>query len=1159
MPEPKFVHLRVHSDFSMIDGLSKVPPLVKKVAEMGMPAVALTDFTNLCGLVKFYGTAHNCGVKPIIGADFVMQSEEFGDELTKLTVLASDNVGYKNLTLLISDAYLRGHVQHLPVIDKTWLVKYAEGLIVLSGGKSGEIGKALLKGNQALVDKCVEFYQTHFVDRFYLELTRTGRADEESYLHFALELAENNDLPVVATNEVVFLSEEFFEAHEIRVAIHDGYTMEDPRRPKNYSPQQYLRTEAEMCELFADIPEALQNSVEIAKRCNVTVRLGEYFLPAFPTEGMKETEYLVMKSQEGLEERLEFLFPDPEVRAQRRPEYDERLQIELEVINNMGFPGYFLIVMEFIQWSKDNDIPVGPGRGSGAGSLVAYALKITDLDPLQYDLLFERFLNPERVSMPDFDVDFCMDKRDQVIDHVAEMYGRDAVSQIITFGTMAAKAVIRDVGRVLGHPFGFVDRISKLIPLDPGMTLEKAFKAEPALPELYNNDEDVKELIDKCRILEGCTRNAGKHAGGVVISPTTITDFSPIYADAEGHFPVTQFDKNDVETAGLVKFDFLGLRTLTIIDWALGLINPRLQREGKEPVRIEAIPLEDPVSFRVLQNSETTAVFQLESRGMKDLIKRLQPDCFEDIIALVALFRPGPLQSGMVDNFIDRKHGREAISYPDEKWQHESLKEILDPTYGIILYQEQVMQIAQVLAGYTLGGADMLRRAMGKKKPEEMAKQRAIFEEGSIKNGVDGELSMKIFDLVEKFAGYGFNKSHSAAYALVSYQTLWLKTHYPAEFMAAVMTADMDNTEKVVGLVDECLRMNLKVLPPDINAGLYRFNVDENGAIVYGIGAIKGVGEGPIEAILEARTAGGYFKDLFDFCARIDLKKVNKRVIEKLIYAGALDRLGPHRAAMMASLNDAVKAASQFHQAEAFGQVDMFGVLTDAPEEVEHKYTQVPEWPEKVWLEGERDTLGLYLTGHPINAHIKELAKYTSCRLKDATPTRRDQSVTLAGLVIAAKVMTTKRGTRIGIMTLDDRSGRMEVMLFSDALERYAELLEKDRILVISGQVSFDDFNGGLKMSAREVMDLGSAREKYARGLSISIEQSQIDSQFFERFSQILEPHRAGTIPVNVYYQRAEARVRLTLGTQWRVTPSDTLLDELKQLLGKDQVELEFN
>ncbi|EGR0794071.1 DNA polymerase III subunit alpha [Vibrio cholerae] len=1159
MSDPKFIHLRIHSDFSMVDGLSKVPPLVKKVAAMGMPAMALTDFTNLCGLVKFYSTAHNCGVKPIIGADFTLQSEEFGDELTKLTLLAKNNVGYKNLTLLISKAYLRGHVQHQPVIDKAWLVEHAEGLIVLSGGKSGEVGRALLKGNQQQVERCIEFYQTHFADHFYLELIRTGRADEESYLHFALDVAEQYDLPVVATNEVVFITEESFEAHEIRVAIHDGYTLEDPRRPKNYSPKQYLRSEAEMCELFADIPEALANSVEIAKRCNVTVRLGEYFLPNFPTGGMAIEDFLVMKSREGLEERLEFLFPDPEVRAKRRPEYDERLQVELDVINQMGFPGYFLIVMEFIQWSKDNDIPVGPGRGSGAGSLVAYALKITDLDPLEYDLLFERFLNPERVSMPDFDVDFCMDKRDQVIDHVAEMYGRDAVSQIITFGTMAAKAVIRDVGRVLGHPFGFVDRISKLVPPDPGMTLEKAFIAEPALQELYDADEEVKELIDKCRILEGCTRNAGKHAGGVVISPTAITDFAPIYCDAEGNFPVTQFDKNDVETAGLVKFDFLGLRTLTIIDWALGLVNPRLKKAGKPPVRIEAIPLDDARSFRNLQDAKTTAVFQLESRGMKELIKRLQPDCFEDIIALVALFRPGPLQSGMVDNFIDRKHGREAISYPDEKWQHESLKEILEPTYGIILYQEQVMQIAQVLSGYTLGGADMLRRAMGKKKPEEMAKQRAVFQEGAEKNGVDGELAMKIFDLVEKFAGYGFNKSHSAAYALVSYQTLWLKTHYPAEFMAAVMTADMDNTEKVVGLVDECKNMGLTVLPPDINSGLYRFNVDDNGAIVYGIGAIKGVGEGPIEAILEARNKGGYFKDLFDLCARIDLKKVNKRVIEKLILAGALDRLGPHRAAMMASVDDAVRAASQHHQAEAFGQADMFGVLTDAPEEVEQKYTQVPEWPEKVRLEGERETLGLYLTGHPVDEYLKELTKYTSCRLNEAAPTRRDQSLTVAGLVIAARVMTTKRGTRIGLMTLDDRSGRMEVMLYSEALDRYAEWLEKDKILVVSGQVSFDDFNGGLKMSAREVMDLGSAREKFARGLSISILQSQIDQQFFERFSHILEPHRAGTVPVNVYYQRPDARARLTLGTEWRVTPSDTLLDELKQLLGHDQVELEFN
>ena len=1159
MAEPRFIHLRVHSDYSMIDGLAKVKPIVKRAAELGMPALALTDFTNLCGLVKFYFAAHDAGIKPIIGADFKVQSQEMGDELFELTILAANNEGYKNLTLLISEAYQRGHVQHQPVIDKEWLIKHREGLIILSGGRTGDVGRALLKGNQQLTDACVAFYQTYFPDSYYLELVRTGRVDEDAYLHFAIELAEQYDLPVVATNDVRLLNANQFDAHEIRVAIHDGYTMVDPNRPKLYSEQQYLRSEDEMCELFADIPEALQNSVEIAKRCNVTVRLGEYFLPNFPTGDMSIEDFLVTKSQQGLEERLEFLFPDPEVRAQRRPEYDERLEIELKVVNQMGFPGYFLIVMEFIQWSKDNDVPVGPGRGSGAGSLVAYALKITDLDPLAFDLLFERFLNPERVSMPDFDIDFCMDKRDLVIDHVAEMYGRNAVSQIITFGTMAAKAVIRDVGRVLGHPYGFVDRLSKLIPAEPGMTLEKAFEVEPQLGQAYEADEEIRDLIDMCRILEGVTRNAGKHAGGVVILPTTITYFSPLYCDAEGNNPVTQFDKNDVETAGLVKFDFLGLRTLTIIDWALGMINPRRVEQGLEPVNIAAIPMADKKSFDMLQRSESTAVFQLESRGMKDLIKRLQPDCFEDMIALVALFRPGPLQSGMVDNFIDRKHGREAVSYPDEKWQHESLKEILDPTYGIILYQEQVMQIAQVLAGYTLGGADMLRRAMGKKKASEMAKQRAVFEQGAIDNGVDGELSMKIFDLVEKFAGYGFNKSHSAAYALVSYQTLWLKAHYPAEFMAAVMTADMDNTDKIISLVDECHRMNLKLLPPDVNKGLYRFNVDDEGAVVYGIGAVKGVGEGPIENIISAREKDGHFKDLFDFCARIDTKRVNKRVLEKLIKSGALDRLGPNRAAMLATLDDAIKAASQHHKAQASGQEDLFGVLTEAPEEVEHAYANIAEAPESVWLEGERETLGLYLTGHPINAYISELKHYTTWRLKDAQQTGRDKVASVAGLVIAARVMTTKRGSRIGLMTLDDRSGRMEVMLFTDALDRYMDLLEKDKIVVVSGQVSFDDFNGGLRMSAREVLDISEAREKHLRGVAISVTEEQIDEQFFSRFSQVLEPHRAGTVPVHMYYQRSNARAKFTLGTEWRVTPADKLLSDLKMLLGDKQVELEFN
>ncbi len=1159
MAEPRFIHLNIHSDYSMIDGLAKTGPLVKKVASMNMPAMAITDFTNLCGLVKFYGSAHGAGVKPIVGADFLMESELLGDELASLTILARNNTGYQNLTLLISEAYQKGYGAQGPTIQRDWLINHKEGLIILSGGRKGDVGKFLLRGNNVLVEQALEFWQTHFPDSFYLELIRTGRQDEESYLHAAVQLATEKSLPVVATNDVRFISSEDFDAHEIRVAIHDGYTLADPKRPKLYSPQQYLRSEDEMCELFADIPEALQNSVEIAKRCNVTIRLGEYFLPQFPTGDMSTEDYLIKRSKEGLEERLAFLFPDPEVRAQRRPEYDERLDVELKVINQMGFPGYFLIVMEFIQWSKDNNVPVGPGRGSGAGSLVAYSLKITDLDPLEFDLLFERFLNPERVSMPDFDVDFCMEKRDRVIDHVAEMYGRDAVSQIITFGTMAAKAVIRDVGRVLGHPYGFVDRISKLVPPDPGMTLEKAFAAEPQLGEVYEADEEVRALIDMARILEGVTRNAGKHAGGVVIAPTKITDFAPLYCDPEGNNPVTQFDKNDVEYAGLVKFDFLGLRTLTIIDWALGMINPRNEKKGKPPVDIAAIPLDDQKSFDMLQRSETTAVFQLESRGMKDLIKRLRPDSFEDMIALVALFRPGPLQSGMVDNFIDRKHGREAISYPDVEWQHESLQPVLEPTYGIILYQEQVMQIAQVLAGYTLGGADMLRRAMGKKKPEEMAKQRSVFEEGAVKNGVDAELSMKIFDLVEKFAGYGFNKSHSAAYALVSYQTLWLKAHYPAEFMAAVMTADMDNTEKVVGLVDECWRMGLKVLPPDINSGLYHFHVNDEGEIVYGIGAIKGVGEGPIEAILEARK-DGYFKDIFDLCARTDTKKLNRRVMEKLIMSGAFDRLGPHRAALMSSLEDALKAADQHAKAEAIGQADMFGVLAEAPEQVERSYANIPKWQDEIILEGERETLGLYLTGHPINRYLKEIERYThGLRLKDVNPTPRGQMTTVVGLVLASKVITTKRGNRIGVCTLDDRSGRLEIMLFSDALERYQHLLEQDRILIASGQVSFDDFSGGLKMVVRELLDISEAREKYARGLAISLTDGQIDEQLLHRLRGALEPHRSGTIPVHLYYQKDDARARMRFGATWRVTPTDTLLTDLRTLLGNEQVELEFD
>ncbi|AWK15204.1 DNA polymerase III subunit alpha [Candidatus Fukatsuia symbiotica] len=1159
MADPRFVHLRVHSDYSMIDGLAKVNSLVKKAAILGMPALAITDFTNLCGLVKFYGNAHTAGIKPIIGADFYLRNDLLGDELAQLTLLARNDQGYKNLTLLISNAYQRGYGANGPIIDHEWLITHHEGLILLSGGRSGDVGKFMLRDNHVQMRQCIEFYQKHFADNYYLELIRTGRADEEPYLRGALVLSNEYGLPVVATNDVRFVDQTDFDTHEIRVAIHNGFTLGDAKRPQNYSQQQFMRDEAQMCQLFADIPEALTNTVEIAKRCNVTLRLGEYFLPQFPTGAMNTEDFLIENARQGLEERLVFLFPDSDVRLQQRQKYDERLDVELKVINQMGFPGYFLIVMEFIKWSKDNRIPVGPGRGSGAGSLVAYALKITDIDPLAFDLLFERFLNPERISMPDFDVDFCMEKRDLVIEHVAEMYGRDAVSQIITFGTMAAKAVIRDVGRVLGHPYGFIDRIAKLIPLDPSMTLEKAFAAEPQLTEIYQADEEVKTLIDMARKLEGVTRNAGKHAGGVVIAPTKITDFAPLYCDAEGKNPVTQFDKNDVEYAGLVKFDFLGLRTLTVINLALEMINAQRDNVGLDPIDITAIPLDDKKSFALLQRAETTAVFQLESKGMKDLIKRLKPDCFEDMIALVALFRPGPLQSGMVDNFIDRKHGREALSYPDIQWQHELLKPVLEPTYGIILYQEQVMKIAQVLSGYSLGGADMLRRAMGKKDPLDMAKQRSTFEDGAKNQGIDGELAVKIFDLVEKFAGYGFNKSHSAAYALVSYQTLWLKTHYPAEFMAAVMTADMDNTDKLVGLVDEGQRMGLKILSPNINSGFYRFHVNDKAEIVYGLGAIKGVGEAPITAILEARKLQGHFTDLFDLCAHTDTKKLNRRILEKLIISGAFDPLGPHRAALMHSLAAALKAADQHAKAEATGQVDMFGVLTETPQQVEESYANVTPWSEQEVLDGERETLGLYLTGHPITQYLVELKRYAKGRLKDVQATDWGKTTTAVGLVIAARIMTTKRGNRIGICTLDDRSGRLEVMLFTDALEKYQHLLEKDRILIATGQVSFDDFNGGLKMTARELMDINEAREKYARRLAIALTDQQINDQFLNHLREALEPHRSGTIPVHLYYQRADACARLRFGATWRVTPTERLLIKLRNLLGDTQVELEFD
>ncbi len=1153
---PTFVHLRLHSEFSMVDGMVRFKPLVKAVAAADMPAVALTDQSNLFGLVKFYNAAVSAGVKPIIGCDIWLNNEDEPNQPFHLLLLSKNQQGYRNLIEIISQSYTEGQHHGKAIVRRAWVAEKSAGLIALSGGRQGDVGQALLAGDREQAARYLSEWKAIFPDHFYLELTRTGRAKESEYLHLAVELATATDTPVVATNEVCFITRDDFEAHELRVCINEGRVLDDPHRPKNYSDQQYLRTPQEMAELFSDIPEALANTVEIARRCSVEVSQGTYYLPDFPVpQGLTMDDYFRQLSREGLEKRLDFLFDREAVGfSERRKPYDERLEIELSVIIGMGFPGYFLIVADFIRWGKRNGVPVGPGRGSGAGSLVAYALDITDLDPLAYDLLFERFLNPERVSMPDFDIDFCMDGRDRVIDYVAQLYGRDKVSQIITYGTMAAKAVVRDVGRVMGHPYGFVDRISKMIPFEPGMTLSKAMEMEPEFKREYEENDEVAALLDMAFKLEGLTRNAGKHAGGVVISPTKLTDFAPLYCEEGGASLVTQFDKNDVESVGLVKFDFLGLRTLTIIDWTI----KNIKKSTGEEIDIISIPLDDRASFTLLRGCKTTAVFQLESRGMKDLIKRLQPDCFEDIIALVALFRPGPLQSGMVDNFINRKHGRERVSYPDAQWQHDSLKEILEPTYGIILYQEQVMQIAQVLSGYTLGGADMLRRAMGKKKPEEMAKQRKSFEEGAINNGVDGELAMKIFDLVEKFAGYGFNKSHSAAYALVSYQTAWLKAHYPAAFMAAVMSADMDNTDKVVILVDECSDMKLKVVPPDVNACAYQFTVLDQQTVLYGLGAIKGVGEGAIENIINERQQNGPYQDLFDFCRRSDLRKVNKRVLEALIRGGAMDNIGPNRATLMHNIETALRMADKHNKDQLSGVMDMFGFVEQASEAGESAgyYDVTPEWKEDYRLKLEKETLGLFLTGHPIQPYAAELRNMTTSRIVELKPVRGSR-VVVAGLLLEIRMINSRRG-KMAIITLDDRSARIEFTLFSEALERHSDILLKDNILVVEGDVSNDDYSGGLRLNCKELYDLTQAREQFAKQMVIRFDHAGAAGGLLDNLSQRLTPYRKGACPLLVEYHNSDAKAELRFGDGWRLRPEEPLLDSLRELLGDKNVEIVY-
>jgi DNA polymerase-3 subunit alpha len=1157
-PSP-FVHLRVHSEFSVVDGTVRISELVKRTAKLGQPAVALTDLSNLFGLIKFYKAARGAGIKPVAGCDVWLTNEDDRDKPHRLLLLVRDRQGYLNLCELLTRAWLGNQHKGRAEIRREWL-QQATGLIVLSGGRAGDVGQALEAGNIPHAQALARQWAAAFPDAYYIELQRAGFDGDEAYVQAALRLAGDCRLPVVATHPVQFLDKHEFQAHEARVCIAEGEILANPRRVRRFTPDQYMLDSQEMARRFADVPSALANTVEIARRCNLTLVLGKPRLPNFPTpEGVTLDDYLVQLSEEGLEKRLDFLFPDKAERDAKRQMYFDRLRWECKTIIQMGFPGYFLIVQDFINWGKNNGVPVGPGRGSGAGSLVAYALGITDLDPIRYDLLFERFLNPERVSMPDFDIDFCQDNRERVIDYVKSKYGREAVSQIATFGTLGAKAVVRDAGRVLDMPYTFCDGLSKLIPFNPAdpWTLERTLKDEPAFKERYEQEEEVRGLVDLAQPLEGLTRNIGMHAGGVLIAPGKLTDFCPLYCQpGQENSAVSQFDKDDVEAAGLVKFDFLGLRNLTILDWAVRYV--RQFNENKRDFDIMALPLDDPAAYKVLTEGNTTAVFQLESRGMKELLKKLRPNTFEDIIAMLALYRPGPLESGMVDDFVNRKHGRAQVDY-----FHPDLEGTLKSTYGVIVYQEQVMLISQIIGGYSLGGADLLRRAMGKKKPEEMAKHRELFQKGAQEKGHDPNLAVKLFDLMEKFAGYGFNKSHSAAYALIAYQTAWLKAYHPAEFLAATLSSDMDDTDKVQIFWRDATENGVAVLPPDVNASGFRFEpvADERTAkglpprtMRYGLGAVKGTGQSAVEDIVRARQEGGPFKDLFDFCRRVGKQSVNRRTVEALIKAGAFDGIEANRAALLASVPTAMEAAEQ--AARSANQVSLFG--DDASDVVASELAKVPPWNLHTHLTEEKSALGYYFSGHLFDAWRDEVRRIVPMTLARLEPQRELQW--MCGVLSGVRAMMTRRGKMV-FAVLDDGTAQVEISIFNELYEKHRNRLREDQLLIVHGKVSNDEYSGGMRIVADSLFDLQLAREARARSLRIRL-NGNADA---EHLRKLLNPYRAepengvpGT-PVEVVYTRGNFLCTVRLGEDWRVRMADALLDRLNEWTRPDGVEISYS
>jgi DNA polymerase III subunit alpha len=1156
MSSPAFVHLRLHSEYSIVDGIVRVDDAVSMAKNDAQPALALTDLNNVFGLVKFYEAARSSGIKPVIGCDVFISNEIERDKPSRLLLLCQSHAGYLRLCDLLTRAYLENQNRGRPEMRKEWLKQGTDGLLALSGACLGEVGNALVNGNQAAARQLAHEWSGLFPGRFYLEVQRAGGPREELHVRETVRLATETGLPVVATHPVQFLTIDDFKAHEARVCIAEGYVLNDRRRARCFTAQQYFKTKAEMAELFADLPEALQNSVEIARRCNLTLQLGQPHLPDFPTPGGESLDdYLRAEAGRGLQARMAQLFPDETVRASRQQEYSERLDFEIGTIIKMGFPGYFLIVADFIRWAKNNGVPVGPGRGSGAGSLVAYSLGITDLDPLRYALLFERFLNPERVSMPDFDVDFCQDGRERVIDYVKQKYGAECVSQIATFGTMASKAVIRDVGRVMDFPYGLCDRLSKLVPLEgvKPVSLRKARELEPEFNAVIDSEEGVDELLELGERLEDLTRNIGMHAGGVLIAPGKLTDFCPLYCAEGGGSVVSQLDKDDVEAVGLVKFDFLGLRTLTIVDWAVKYVN-ELEKGGN--LLIEGIPLDDKDTYeRIFKTANTTAVFQFESRGMKDTLVKARPDCLEDLIALNALYRPGPMD--FIPNFINRKHGRESVVMP-----HPSLEKVLANTYGIMVYQEQVMQAAQVVAGYSLGGADLLRRAMGKKKVEEMAQQRAVFVEGAANNGIGANQANEIFDMMEKFAGYGFNKSHAAAYSVVAYQTAWLKCHHPAAFMAATLSSEMDNTDKVSFFYQDTLQQGVRILPPDVNSSGYRFAPTDEKTISYGLGAIKGTGESAIENIVAARNAGGPFRDLFDFCLRVDNRIVNRRAVEALIRSGAFDAICDHRHQLLASLDIALGSAEQ--QARSANQVSLFG--DDEAQAMPLAMAEVERWGMREQLQNEKQALGFYLSGHPYQEYAEELGHFVKARLADLSPAmvqrqsggnrRNGVQLVLAGMVSGMRIQQTRRG-RMGVVTLDDGSAQVEMTVFNEIFESSRPWIREDELLVVRGKVSLDEYSGNMRITADELFDFPSARSAFARRLELSV-----DAKNRVRVAQLkdmFKPYCGGKCQVVIDYCNHLGCAQLPLGEDWRVSLHDELLGGLRKKLGDKAVRLVYD